>query len=86
MVILYLKIQCGISRIWCYQIYLVIPMTRRFPDVVAVDSYILSQANNAVVSSAFYGTTVFVLVVDGTFIAERSTVTLNQQVVSGVSL
>jgi hypothetical protein len=32
MVILYLKIQCGISQIWCYQIYLVIPTTRRFPD------------------------------------------------------
>jgi hypothetical protein len=34
MVILYLKIQCGISRIWCYQIYLVIPTTCQFPDDV----------------------------------------------------
>ena len=32
MLILYLKIQCGISQIWCYQIYLVIPTTHQFPD------------------------------------------------------
>ena len=32
MLILYLKIQCGISQIWCYQIYLVIPATCWFPD------------------------------------------------------
>ena len=33
MLILYLKIQCGIGQIWCYQIYLVIPATRWLPDV-----------------------------------------------------
>ena len=32
MLILYIKIPCGISQIWCYQIYLVIPMMRRSPD------------------------------------------------------
>jgi hypothetical protein len=38
-----------------------------FACLVAVDSVILNQANDAVVSSAFYGTYVFVPVVDGTF-------------------
>jgi len=33
MLILYLKIKCGVNQIWCYQNYLAIPMTRRFPDV-----------------------------------------------------
>ena len=56
-----------------------------FACLVAVDSDILSQANDAVVSSAFYGTYVFVPVVDGTFITERPTVTLDRQVVNGVS-
>jgi hypothetical protein len=32
MLILYLKIKCGVNQIWCYQNYLVIPTTRRFPD------------------------------------------------------
>jgi len=54
-----------------------------FACLVTVDSDILSQANNAVVSSAFYGTYVFVPVVDGTFITERPTVTLDRQVVNG---
>jgi hypothetical protein len=35
MLILYLKIQCGIGQIWCYQIYLLIPVTRQFPDAAA---------------------------------------------------
>ncbi|KIM92464.1 hypothetical protein PILCRDRAFT_57666 [Piloderma croceum F 1598] len=57
-----------------------------FACLVTVDSDILSQANNAITSSAFYGTNVFVPVVDGTFITERPTVTLDRQVVNGVSL
>jgi hypothetical protein len=57
-----------------------------FACLVAVDSNILSQTNDAVISSAFYGTYVFVPVVDGTFIMARPTVTLDRQVVNGVSL
>ena len=38
MLILYLKIQCGIGQIWCYQIYLVIPATRWLPDAHSVCS------------------------------------------------
>jgi hypothetical protein len=33
MLILYLNIKCGVNQIWCYQNYLVIPTTHRFPDV-----------------------------------------------------
>ena len=33
MLILYLKIKCGINQIWCCHNYLVIPTTRWFPDV-----------------------------------------------------
>ena len=40
MLILYLKIQCGISQIWCYQIYLVIPMMCRFPDALPVSIHV----------------------------------------------
>jgi hypothetical protein len=36
MLILYLKIKCGVNQIWCYQNYLVIPTTRRFPDGLVV--------------------------------------------------
>jgi len=43
---------------------------------------ILSQTNDAVISSAFYGTYVFVPVVDGTIIMARPTVTLDRQVVN----
>src|ERR1700683_634191 len=32
MLILYLKISCHISQIWCYQIYLVLPRSPQFPD------------------------------------------------------
>jgi hypothetical protein len=46
---------------------------------------ILSQTNDAVISSAFYGTYVFVPVVDGTINMARPTVTLDRQVVNGVS-
>ena len=32
MLILYLKISCGISQIWCYQIHLVLPKSPQFSD------------------------------------------------------
>ena len=57
MLILYLKIQCGISQIWCYQIYLVIPTTCRFPDVVMSDhpsSLLLPPTSTPIPSSVFY--------------------------------
>jgi len=57
-----------------------------FACLVAIDSDTLNQANNASAFSAFYGTYVFVPVVDGTFITERPTVTLGRQVINGVSL
>jgi len=54
-----------------------------FACLVAIDSDTLNQANNASAFSAFYGTYVFVPVVDGTFITERPTVTLGRQVING---
>ncbi|KIM79128.1 hypothetical protein PILCRDRAFT_74653 [Piloderma croceum F 1598] len=54
-----------------------------FACLLAVDSDTLNNANDAIASSAFYGTFVFVPVVDGTFIVERPTVTLDRQVVNG---
>src|SRR5882762_8068501 len=32
MLILYMRISCSITQIWCYQIYLVMPRSPRFPD------------------------------------------------------
>jgi hypothetical protein len=40
MLILYLKIQCGISQIWCYYIYLVILATHQFPDVTPNNTHL----------------------------------------------
>lgn len=57
-----------------------------FACLLAVDADTLNNANNAITSSAFYGTFVFVPVVDGTFIVERPTVTIDRQVVNGVNL
>jgi hypothetical protein len=57
-----------------------------FACLLAVDADTLNNASNAITSSAFYGTFIFVPVVDGTFIVERPTVTIDQQVVNGVSL
>ncbi|KIM79125.1 hypothetical protein PILCRDRAFT_568262 [Piloderma croceum F 1598] len=54
-----------------------------FACLLAVDADTLNNANNAITSSAFYGTFVFVPVVDGTFIVERPTVTLDRQIVNG---
>jgi len=54
--------------------------------LVSVDPDTLNQANNAVTLSAFYQTDFFVPVVDGTFIVERPTVTLDRQTVNGASL
>ena len=56
-----------------------------FACLVAVNSDTLSAANDVVVSSAFYGTYVFVPVVDGAFITERPTVTLDRGITNGVS-
>jgi hypothetical protein len=44
MLILYIKIKCGINQIWCYQNYLVIPTTRRFPDVLLTASALVLAA------------------------------------------
>ena len=57
-----------------------------FACLVSVDSDTLNSANDAVALSAFYGTFIFVPVVDGTFIVERPTVTMDRQIVNGVSL
>jgi carboxylesterase type B len=54
-----------------------------FACLVAVDSDTLNNANDAIASSAFYGTYVFVPVVDGSFIIERPTITMGRQVVNG---
>ncbi|KIM91618.1 hypothetical protein PILCRDRAFT_810905 [Piloderma croceum F 1598] len=54
-----------------------------FACLIAVDADALNNANNAVTSSAFYETYVFVPVVDGTFIVERPTITMDRQVVNG---
>jgi carboxylesterase type B len=60
--------------------------TDAFACLVAVDSDTLNNANDVVAASAFYGTYIFVPVVDGTFIVERPTVTMDRQVVNGVCL
>jgi hypothetical protein len=57
-----------------------------FTCLVSVDSDTLNSANNAVALSAFYETFIFVPVVDGRFIVERPTVTMDRQTVNGVSL
>ena|ERR1700733_7372216 len=57
-----------------------------FACLIAVDADTLNNANNAITSSAFYETYVFVPVVDGTFIVERPTITMDRQVVNGVCL
>jgi hypothetical protein len=57
-----------------------------FACLVSVDSDALNYANDIVALSAFYQTDVFVPIVDGTFIAERPTITLARQIVNGVSL
>jgi len=38
MLILYLKIPCGINQIWCYQIHLVMPRSPWFPDGQVTDA------------------------------------------------
>jgi hypothetical protein len=57
-----------------------------FACLVSVDSDTLISANNAVALSAFYQTDVFIPVVDGTFIVERPTITMDRQIVNGVSM
>jgi len=54
-----------------------------FACLVSVDSDTLNQANNAIGLLAFYLTDVFVPVVDGKFIVERPTLTLDRQTVNG---
>jgi carboxylesterase type B len=54
-----------------------------FACLVSVDSDTLNCANDAVALSAFYQAFVFVPVVDGTFIVERPTITLDRQMVNG---
>ena len=50
----------------------------------AVDVDVLATVNNNIGEDAFYGTYVFVPVVDGTLIPERPSVILRQGVVNGV--
>jgi carboxylesterase type B len=54
-----------------------------FACLVSVDSDTLGYASDAVGLSAFYQTFVFVPVVDGTFIVERPTVTMDRGIVNG---
>ena len=49
-----------------------------------MDAQALESANDNLATSAFYGTFIFVPVVDGTFIIERPTVTLSKGRVNGV--
>lgn len=51
----------------------------------AADELALDTANAAISIGAFYGTYVFVPVVDGTFIVERPSVTLKSGHANGVS-
>jgi hypothetical protein len=51
----------------------------------AVDATILEAANTNISLSAFYGTFVFVPVVDGVFITQRPTVSMLEGKVNGVS-
>ena len=55
-----------------------------FTCVQSVEAATLQTASYDLASSAFYGTYVFVPVVDGTFIVERPTVTLAKGQVNGV--
>ncbi|KAH0833387.1 Alpha/Beta hydrolase protein [Lanmaoa asiatica] len=55
-----------------------------FTCLQSVEADILQNANYYLVDSAFFGTFVFVPVVDGTFILERPTVTLAKGQVNGV--
>jgi len=54
-----------------------------FTCLVSVDSDTLNSANDAIALSAFYETFIFVPVVDGRFIVERPTVTMDRQTVNG---
>ena len=49
-----------------------------------VDASALQTANTKINLAGFYGTFVFVPVIDGTFIVERPTVTLEKRRVNGV--
>ena len=50
----------------------------------AADASVLQAANTKINLAGFYGTFVFVPVIDGTFIVERPTVTLEKRRVNGV--
>ncbi|KAJ7216264.1 Alpha/Beta hydrolase protein, partial [Mycena rebaudengoi] len=52
----------------------------------AVGTHVLETANNNINTAGFFGTFVFVPVVDGTFIRQRATEALSQRKVNGVSL
>lgn len=52
----------------------------------AVGADQLQQINQAVASAAYYGSFIFVPVVDGSFIVERPTLTLSKGRLNGVSI
>ncbi|KAG6372185.1 Alpha/Beta hydrolase protein [Boletus reticuloceps] len=58
--------------------------TETFTCLQSVEADMLQTANSDLAGSAFYGTFIFVPVVDGTFILERPTVTLAKGQVNGV--
>ena len=55
-----------------------------FSCLQSVDAQVLESVNYNLVVSAFYGTFIFVPVVDGKFIVERPTITLSKGRVNGV--